>query len=757
MAGDRRSTRLSVLGVVSVLLLGALGTRMWFLQVVDAADAQDRVTATRTREVMLLPERGRIFDRDGRIVADNRSVLEVAVDWTVIRDDEARLELFTRLSGPLNMPVEELEARYEPKVYSTLLPLPLAEGVSEQTAQFLTERIEDYPGVTIEEGWERQYPYAPLAAHVVGFMGAITPEEVDEYTALGYLQSERVGQFGVEKSFESVLRGTPGKVVYEVRASGAIVRELSRVEPVTGQDVRLSIDLDLQQFAEQALQQQLSERRAVNIRQLQDEGKPIKPQFPDNQNFRAPAGSVIVENYQTGAILAMASYPTFDNRWFESGVSGKKLGQIFPTYKLDENGEPQVDADGEKIPIDPGDATLVNRAIQGQYNVGSTFKPFVAWSALNSPTPILGDDPNRGAFWYWRDEGTYKLESVDRTKCELIRCEFRNSVDSQGITSVYGDVQLQDALAVSSDTYFYRIGELMMTKNPGQAALQDNLRKFGFGSKSQIDLPYEYAGRVPDKESKKALKDKGVLLETESDDYLVGDNVQVSIGQGLLAVTPIQLATAYSALANAGSVLKPMIAMQILAPGTPDSPNQPGFADLSRAKVVRSFEQGEATREHVNMPEDTQRGPIIDGLTRVVTGPGVYTGSRYRSPTGEKLFKDYDYGDLPIAAKTGTAQGAASLPWNDSSAFTGISLDTAQPYTVTAYLEKAGYGAQAAGPVAKCMFMALQGDEIVLDEVRLSDPLDTTMTTAAEPIRLTDRSCLGAPPATNDPNSEQRD
>jgi len=741
MAGDRRSTRLGVLGVVSLLLLGALGTRLWFLQVVDSASAQDRVIATRTRTVALAPERGRIFDADGRVLADNRRVLEVAVDWAVIKHDDARAALFERLSGPLNTPAADMEARYNAEFYSPLLPLPLAEDVSEQTAQFLTERIEDYPGVTIEETWKRQYPYSPLAAHVVGYMGAITSDQADEYQALGYELSERVGQFGVEKSFESVLRGTPGYVVYEVKASGAIVRELERVEPVTGNDVRLSVDLDLQQLAEQALQTQLAARRMISVNQVMDKGVPAKPNQPLSNYFKAPAGSVIVENYQTGAILAMASYPTFDNRWFESGVSGTKLSEVFPTYQMGEDGNPLLDADGNKVPIDPGSATLVNRAIQGQYNVGSTFKPFVAWAALNSPVDIL---EGGGANFYYRDTGAYKLESIDDSVCATgVKCEFRNSVDAQGVPSQYGPVRLQDALAVSSDAYFYRIGELIFTRNDRQPVLQELLRKFGFGSKSGIDLPYEYAGRVPDKDAKKALYDKGVLAATEVPDYLVGDNVQLSIGQGLLAVTPMQLATAYSTLANGGSVLKPEIAMEILAPGTPDSPTTPGMADLSRSKVVRSFQTAEPTRDTVPMPEDTVRGPILTGLTRVIRGPGVeWPKGRIRNPTGRSVFEGrYDYAGLPIAGKTGTAQGAASLPWNDSSAFTGISLDATRPYTVTAYLEKSGYGAQAAAPVAKCMFEGLQAD-IQLAPVRLSDPLDITDTVAAHDSYLTDTSCL---------------
>jgi len=205
----------------------------------------------------------------------------------------------------------------------------------------------------------------------------------------------------------------------------------------------------------------------------------------------------------------------------------------------------------------------------------------------------------------------------------------------------------------------------------------------------------------------------------------------------------MQLATAYATIANGGSVLKPQIAMQILAPGTPDSPSEPGYADLTRAKVVRSFEAGDASG-FVNMPEDTQRGPIVRGLTRVIRGRGV-SSDFYHSTTGEKYFTsaEYNYDALPIAGKTGTAQGAASLPWNDSSVFAAFSLDSSQPYTVTAYLEKAGYGSQAALPVVKCMFKALQG-EVPLAPVQLSDPLDITSNVAAEPVRLPSRDCLGA-------------
>lgn len=728
MPSDKRSARLSVLAVVSVLLFGALGTRMWFLQVVDAPALEQRVVANKTRTVKLLPERGRIFDRDGRVLADNERILTVTIDWEVIRRDEDREVLFTRLSGILGVPPEALEARYQSGRYSPFLPLPLAEDVSEQTALYLTERVEDYPGVDVTPQWRRQYPYAPLAAHVVGYLGAITVDDQEQYLELGYELSERVGRFGVERSYESALRGTPGYVMYEVDAAGRVLREIERVEPIAGNDLLLAIDLDLQQFAEQALETELRARRLAEppCQKKDPEGNPVKPQFPECQPFKAPAGSVTVLDHSNGQVLAMASYPTFDNRWFNAGVSGAKFQEIFPTTKPDGS------------PIDPDESILVNRAIQGQYNLGSTFKPFVAYAALNT-----GQLPG-GAGYYYRDTGTYQLVTIDQEICDTgVKCVFRNATcSSTGQPCVYGDVNVEDALAVSSDAFFYKIGEEIFSQRGGAPILQEQVRQFSFGSRTGIDLPYEFRGRVPDKELKRELYESGVLAETESPNYLVGDNVQLSIGQGLLAATPLQLAVGYAMFANGGFQITPTVALALLAPGTPDDV-RPGFANLFEAEVVQAFDGLEGA-EQINMSPDI-RDPIVRGLSRVVTGPGV-TSDYYHRTTGERLFSDYPYDELPIAGKTGTAQGAASLPWNDSSAFAAFSLDPGRPYTVAAYLEKSGYGSQAAAPVTKCMFLALDG-RVPLAPVMLSDPLDLQSTVAAPERSLPDPRCLGDPTA----------
>ncbi|MEI7547491.1 MAG: hypothetical protein WCK21_05465, partial [Actinomycetota bacterium] len=398
MAVDKRTARLGFLATVSLILIGLLGARLWFLQGVKADWYQAKVTSAKTRVVYIAPERGRIFDSDGRVVADNKSFLTVTVDWQVVRKVKNRLELFKRLSGPLKTPVDDLMRRYDPcynvpkpctngQLYDSLLPLPLKEDVDESTINFLKERSEDFPGIDVVAQYKRVYPYAPLASHVIGFMGSISKESLKSYLDQGYKRNERIGQFGAEQSMERELHGRWGKKVYEVDASGTVVRELTdqSIEPVAGFDVQLSVDLDFQQYAEQALETELRSRRSLPEDLTMADSAPHNPldrltswtqrvyrrvlkdgsslDYPEWVQHKAPAGSVVVVNHHTGQVAAMASYPTFDNRWMESGIGQDKYHQLFPS----EN------PDGSKI--DPDKSILVNRAIQGNYNYGSSFKP----------------------------------------------------------------------------------------------------------------------------------------------------------------------------------------------------------------------------------------------------------------------------------------------------------------------------------------------------------------------------------------------
>lgn len=715
MASDRRASRLGILAAVAVLLFGVLGARLWFLQTVRSDELQAATDRSSTEIVFVLPERGRIFDSDGRILADNSRSLTVAVDWEAISDTDERADLWNRLSGWLDMSPDALEKRYDPKVYSPLAPLPLKDDVSEEVAIALEERVEDLPGIEIIKSWKRVYPYAPLASHVLGYTSAITPEQQEEFLDAGYQLNERVGQSGVELSMEHLLHGTPGRLVYQVDAAGKPLRLISETPAINGFDLQLSINLDVQQYAEQVLQNQLRVRQSATaenyeVKKPNGTKGPIDTSRPLGARVYYPsrAGSVTVMNYQTGQIAAMASYPTYDNRWFSVDVSGQKFAELFPND------------------VAPDQSVLVNRAIQGQYNMGSTFKVFTAYAALQSGM-MSGND-------YYNDTGTYKVQSISEETCALgVRCEFRNSICADGLPCVYGAVNITLALAVSSDAFFYHLGETMYLQGP---ILQQFVSSLGLGADTGIDLPYEYGGRVPSRESKQDLFDRGVL-SGESPSFNVGDNIQFAIGQGLLAATPIQMVVGYSAIVNGGNVLTPHVVQTVYQPGVPDGPA--GYANLEAGIV---YQQIAPQARQIPM-DDSVRQPIIDGIRRNITGPGA----NGRTTTAEELFGiGYPANDpswIPIGGKTGTAQGYKSYPWNDSSAFVGVSLDPARPYTVMAYLERSGYGSQGAGPVVKCLYTYLSG-HAPANPVVLSDPLDTSSTRAARSADSVDMGCTAA-------------
>ncbi|MEY2966951.1 MAG: penicillin-binding protein 2 [Actinomycetota bacterium] len=712
MVGESRISRLAVLGIVAAVLGSILSVRLWFLQAVDSPALEARVQEVRTRTVRLTPERGRIFDLEGRIVADNERVLTVTLDRAVVARPLARQQMWNRLSGALGMSFEDLEARYQSRRYDQLQPVPLKEDVDEALALFLRERSEDYPGVDVREEWRREYPFSPIASHVVGFLGAIRESELEYYRNLGYDPDARVGQFGVEQTYESVLRGTPGYVKYEVDSRGRILRQLERREPIPGNDIQLTIDLDMQQFTERALQTQIRARQRTEAPQVLLFGEP-DPRYPEVTYYKAPAGSSVVLNHETGEVVAMASYPNFDNRWFNAGISSEKFQQLFPTTD------------------DPDQSILVNRAISGRYNLGSTFKPFVAYAALNSGQ-LAG-----GTSYRLLDRGTYKLQSIPEERCQLnVKCVFKNALCGNGAPCMYGRVNVVDSLAVSSDVFYYKIGEQIFTERGNRPVLEEQVRLFGFGSPTEIDLPYEYIGTVPSRALKERLAASGAIAKEEGEGYYVGDNVQFAIGQGLLSATPLQLAVAYGTLANNGKVVRPRVVRAIWTPGTPDG--RSGCVDLKAGTILRDFSASQVIRD-IAMREEV-RDPIVEGLTRVINGPGKRYDF-YHATTGENLFRSYPKSVLPIAGKTGTAQGAGNLPWNDSSAFAAFSKDPKKPYTATTYIEKAGFGSRAAAPVVKCIFTAFAGRTRV-DPAIPSDPLDVNSFEVAQPQALPNPLCL---------------
>ena len=697
MPAESRGLRLSIIGIVIFSLFVALVARLWYLQAVQKDGLGQVASANQVRTVPLPPMRGRILDRVGRVLADNDSTLNVTIDRKVIKNQSDRTALFARLAGALKTTPDQLEKRYQSDKYSVYEALPLAESVDESTAIFLKERREDYPGVEVVEGFVRKYRYAPLASQIVGYMGAISKDNQSQYTKKGYQLSDRVGVAGVEATYEDALHGKPGYIKYAVDARNRVIGVVERVDPVPGNDVKLTIDLKLQQYTEQILQAGIMAARSHLVSVTNADAKAQAT----GQTFQAPAGAMVIEDPNNGEILGMASYPTFDNRWFIGDLPQAKYSALFPQE------------DSSRSP-------LTNRAISGGYTIGSTMKLFTSITALQSGALAGPNDT-------YDDKGTYTIpECYDKVS----RCVYSNSGQLKP-----GRIDLQNAISMSSDDYFYRLGVSMFRDNSEQDVFQKTLDQFGFGSDTGIDLPFENSGRVPTAAVKKKLAEAKVIGPDDGAGYFVGDNLQLAIGGGLFAASPLQLVNGYSTFANGGDRWLPHVGMAVIAAGAPSK--APGLVDLTQAQTVQIVDAKVAG--HVDI-QQSWRDVITRGLV------GVTQKRTFPFGTAHRTFQNYNFAAFPIAAKTGTAQTGNGEAANDSSLFVGfgpVQANTTPQYTVGGIIEKGGFGADGAAPVVKCIFEALSGQtKTPLAEPQQSDPLDPNTLQVATLPALPDTSCL---------------
>ena len=723
MAGETSGLRLSVLALVVMGLFAALFSRLWFLEVAAPPNLIKTVQDRRIKTVQLPAMRGRVVDRDGRILADNRRVLNIVVDRKSIQRKTDRELLFDRLAGVLATSTNDLEKRVTSDKYEPVLPLPLAEDVSEEQAAFLRERAEDYPGVDVQETWQRVYRYAPLASNLIGYLGPIFKEDdIPKLLAKGYQRSDKLGRAGIEQQYEDVLRGKPGFAKFEIDAAGRPVRALegpeNRQEPVPGQDVQLTIDLRIQQYAEQILDAELRKRRLerppqpINIATGKiDPGEPLKRLFP------AGAGSLVVLDTRSAEVLAMASNPPYDARWFSQSLSDAKRQQLFG-----KGNNPNT--------------PLINRAISGQYQIGSTMKLFTSVAGMLAGTLNSNDKPivENGA-------GRYVIPNC--SVGEPSGCERRNSGGFK-----YGSPTLTEALTVSSDTYFYDQGARLWDIGRDQT-FQTVLRAFGLGAASGIDLPDENPGYVPDAALKKKFYEKKVISQREGSGYFIGDNINLAVGQGLLSVTPLQLANGYATFANGGVLHQPTITRAILPAGGASVPGQPNVLNVNSIAPTTLREPTPRHPDQAPVELGPQiRTPILDGLKGVSQEFSVCSeGAPCREGTAFWTYRGYDWNAFPVWGKTGTAQDVTQKDEKDDSLYSAFGgtpdSNGVPPYQVTALLEDSGFGSSAAALTARCMFEKL-GNQQTLDNVKVSDPLNRNQTRAAvlPPLDDTQKECL---------------
>ncbi len=655
MSSDASRTRIAVVGVVVTALFGALFARLWYLQVLSAPTYRNAASQNGVKEVQLSPRRGRILDAAGRELAANRTFPVILVDRDSIQRSGKRAKLFAALGPVLSVEPKSLEERFKNDNYNKQQPLPVAEDVDPGVVVYLSEHQAEFPSVTISEGATRVYPYGSLASHVLGYVGRISKEEIDKQTGSDYNLLDFIGKDGIELTYERYLRGTPGKIEYEIDTQGRTVRELSHLDPIPGSDIKLTINADIQYLAELSLEQALLKRRT--------DAYLTKPNaIGERFNWKAPAGTVVIQDPRDGSVLAMASYPTYDQRSFGT-ISTKEYEAKY--------GRPEAYG------------PLVDRAVTGLYSPGSTFKLVTATAGLRTKLASLSEP--------YTDTGSYTIENCTNS------CSKSNAEGSK-----FGDITLSDAVAVSSDAFFYRIGDKLGgdtadTSFGGRETLQQVAREFGFGSPTGIALPGEKGGRVPTKKEKEDLHSAEPAAYPDGV-WVTGDNVNLAVGQGLLVCTPLQLTNAYSALANGGQLYQPRIVSEIRRPDG-------NVNELLPRKNGTPIAFGNTLVESA-----ANREGILDGMRRV-TGERTATSKETHPGTAAKVFVGFrEATGFDIAGKTGTAEvGIDATANQDTSLFVGFGPVADPKFVVSVVMEQSGFGTAAAAPTVRTIFEHLYG------------------------------------------------
>ncbi len=633
MTNTSPQLRLSTIGIVVLSLFAALFARLWYLQVLDSTSF---VQAAARNQVQVLYEeapRGRILDRNGVVLVDNRRSQAVTVNRSTLArlPNEQQQAVRARLSALLGVTAEQLASRINDVRFSQFKPVPVAEDVDEATFIYIREHQADFPAVEATIVSRRSYnaESPQLAAHLLGYVGEINDAEFADRKSRGYRLGDTIGKSGVERVHEKDLRGEPGVLKLQVNSAGEVSGAPLAVEaPRPGNDVQLTLDINAQRLAEESLVQALEAARQTVDRE-------------DKKPFVAPAGSVVVLDPKDGSVLAMASYPTFSPADFVNGIKPDVYRALT-----------------EKSSYFP----LNNRALTGQYAPGSTFKLITAVAAgqrglINGRTTIT-------------DPGTYKVPN-----CRGQKCVFKNAG-----SRAWGRVDLPRSLTVSSDVYYYALGaQFWLERSRLGNGIQDTAREFGLGTKTGVSLPGDKAGVMPDPELRKKQFDEfpGKFAERN---WFTGDNINMSIGQGDVLVTPLQLANAYATFANGGTRFIPRITGRVLTPEL-------------EPKVVR--EDGPQIAGTVDLPT-ALRDPILQGLRGVVSreeGTAFFAFSGF--PAG-----------VSVAGKTGTAQVRGK---QDSALFAAFAPVEDPRFAVAVVLEEAGFGGAVAAPIARRILEGLAG------------------------------------------------
>jgi penicillin-binding protein 2 len=559
----------------------------------------------------------------------NQMSLEVVVNRQELGDDTESVVL--HLSEVLDIPVRQLSERLATKQYYVYQPVPIARFVGVKEAAFIEERTDLFPpdAVRVAERSVREYPHGRTAAHVLGYLGLIDTGELEANQDAGYGLNDQIGKSGLEATYERFLRGETGEERHIVNSDGEFVGDLPSVDPVDGDSLVLAMDARVQKLVEEELADGLARSRSI----VDDD---------TGRYLEANGGAVVVMNPNTGGIVAMASYPDFDPRWYVNGLSRQQQRYLFRS--------------GTKA------SPSSNRATQFALEPGSTFKPFILLSALRHGIANWGSSYDCPAEYVapFDESGTSYDNSFPRD---------------------YGFLSISDALKVSCDTIFYHWGwqfwDRWRDDQLGKNAepLQKDLRAMGFNRPSGIDLPSESAGVLFDAADAPEHPDlffRGL--------WQPGGDILISIGSAYVTVTPLQLARAYSVIANNGRLCRPHLVDRIVD---------------AEGNTVRDVG---ARCKNLGYPRSWMSS-IRAALTRVTREAG---GTAYYS------FSGYPHASVPVAGKTGTAvRGQAG--YQDTSWFAAMVPADDPQYVVVAMAEQGGFGSQTAAPIVRSIIERIYG------------------------------------------------
>jgi len=639
--------RVAIFGGIALTLFAIVFFRLWFLQVLSGEQFVSEARENRTRTVRIEAPRGEIRDRNGRLIVSNRSARVVTLLPNTLPDaerdaaaeygqalgrrqarrpefrgpkvkfppiaSESLRRRYARLGRAVGLSAQQIHRRVvEQLVQLPYAPITVRSDASFAQVAYLKENRDRFPGVDAESVFLRRYPRETLAAQLLGTVGRITPEQSRRKRYRGVDRNAIIGQTGLEYEYDRYLRGTDGASVLRITANNDLAqgRPTGRRDPRPGRDLRLSLDVGLQEAGQDAL---------AGI----GGGRP---------------GAFVVMNPYNGQVYAMGSYPSFDPTVFTKAISAERYQRIFGEAA----GSPQV-----------------NRATQGFYPTGSTFKPLTALASLDSGALSSPDE-------LVNDPGVYRVG---------------NRVARNSGGAAYGNIALRRALQVSSTVFFYKLGEELFAQ--GGERLQRYARKLGIGRKTGIDLPEDDPGTLPGR----AWRERFNRLEracqkdpeqpagkpcyvTEIRPYNVGDNVNLAIGQGEVAASPLQMAVAYSAIVTDGRVPRPHLGLEVLSPS---------------GELVQEIDPGPARRVRIN---DAHRRAVLDGLA---------LGAQVPPGTSSGVFASWPKWRIPIRGKTGTAEtNQGDQSWYVVNAQAGKGRSVVVAVTV----ERGGFGADRAAPIA---------------------------------------------------------